>query len=105
MAIETQQTVGTWGHAVFGETTPTELGNLADGEMRELLTALEADPKAQRSSTHEEAADVVIFLMRLAAVSGFNLLAAVDRKMAINRTRKWEKQADGSWLKVQAAAK
>lgn len=102
MNIETQFTLGKWGHATFGETTPKELANLAAAEMRELLTALEADPQAQFYSTHEEAADVAIFLMRLAAVSGFNLLAAVDRKMAVNRKRRWEKQADGTWLKVQA---
>lgn len=99
--IETQHSIAVWGGTTFGDTTPKELANLAAAEMRELLTALEADPQCKREATHEEAADVAIFLMRLAAVSGFNLLAAVDRKMAVNRKRRWEKQADGSWLKVK----
>lgn len=103
MAVETQITVGNWGHATFGEATPKELGKLAADEMKELLAALEADPKAQFYATHEEAADVAVFLLRIAAVGGFNLLAAVDRKMAINRKRKWEKQDDGSWKKVKEA--
>lgn len=99
--IETQHTIATWGYQTFGETNPRELAKLAADEMKELLAALESDPKAQFYSTHEEVADVMVFLMRLAAVSGFNLLAAVNRKMAINRKRKWEKQADGTWLKVK----
>ncbi len=104
--IETQGTISQWGYATFGETTTREMAKLAADEMmKELLPAIEADPKAQFYSTQEEAADVAIFLMRLAAVSGFNLQAAVNRKMAINRQRKWVKQEDGTWIKVKEAAK
>lgn len=104
-SCETQHSIAVWGHSVFGASTPIELGILAAAEMDELLAALESDPQCKRESTQSEAADVAVFLMRLAAVSGFNLLAAVDRKMAVNRKRKWVKQADGTWLKVKEAAK
>lgn len=106
MNIETQWTVGRWGASTFGDdVTVKYLAERAHDEMLELLTALARDPDAQKEATQDEAADVAIFLLRLAAVSGFNLLAAVDRKMAVNRKRRWEKQADGTWLKVQAVAK
>lgn len=101
MTIETQQTISVWGTATFGESTPTELGILASAEIVELLDALGAGHPAD---IEEEAADVAIFLMRLASVSGFNLLSAVNRKMAINRRRRWVKQEDGTWLKVKEAA-
>jgi NTP pyrophosphatase (non-canonical NTP hydrolase) len=105
MPVETQHSIAIWGHQTFGASTPREVYDWAADEMRELLAELDDDPNCEREATREEVADVALLLLRLAAVSGFNLLAAVDRKMAINRRRKWEKQADGSWVKVEQASK
>lgn len=94
--IETQMTIDTWAHGVFGAGTPEAIAARAAEEFAEFLIALKADPLAKLASTREEAADVAILLYRFAAVSGFHLPASVDAKMAVNRKRKWSSNGDGT---------
>ncbi len=96
MVIETQQMIGAWGNKTFGPARAIVAGKRAAVEMGELIEALESDPDAKLDATQEEAADVLIVLFRLADVAGFNLLAAVSRKMQVNRSRKWTVNGDGS---------
>ena len=45
----------------------------------------------------------VIWLMRLAGLAGFDLPAAIDAKMAINRVRKWNVDGRGHGDHVEGA--
>jgi NTP pyrophosphatase (non-canonical NTP hydrolase) len=51
-----------------------------------------------------EAADVLIVLYSLAGMRGFDLHAEVERKMAINRARKWAPRGDGTGYHVKEGA-
>lgn len=48
-----------------------------------------------------EAADVEIVLRGLAQLHGFDLQAEVDKKMAINRARRWKANGDGTGYHVK----
>jgi NTP pyrophosphatase (non-canonical NTP hydrolase) len=86
--VESQATINEWITSTFGETGSNfSVAARANQEMAELLMALAVDddhPKAV-----EEAADIVIVLYRLAERRGMDLHAEIDRKMAINRARRW----------------
>ncbi len=61
--------------------------------MVELLDKLEADDND--ASGAEEAADIVIVLQRLFESYSTTQQAEVDKKMAINRKRKWTRLGNG----------
>ncbi len=48
-----------------------------------------------------EAADVLIVLYGVAHTRGFDLHAEVDKKMTVNRARKWAPRGDGTWYHVK----
>lgn len=85
---ENQKTVSSWAEETFGPAgSNARVAARANEEMAELLRALTVDdchPKAP-----EEIADIVIVLYRLATRFGVDLQTEIDRKMAINRDRKW----------------
>lgn len=91
---ECQYTVSRWADDTFGCVFDAEHSvRRAVEEMREFIELYEAndlDPRALGT----EAADVVITLFRLASVLRIDLMEEVDRKMKVNRTRRW--QADGT---------
>lgn len=91
---ETQQTISDWANATFGvPTTDASIGWRANGELNELINALrddDANPKAV-----EEAADVIIVLMRLFQRRGVQFWDEVEKKMKVNRGRKWTRTGDG----------
>lgn len=99
--VQTQHSVGTWGRKTFGAQSLAEIARLAANEMSELRAALEADPECRLESTQAEAADVLLFLYRLAHEAGFSLMTAGDRKMKVNRTRRWTRNEDGTFTKVR----
>lgn len=78
--------ISDWSRATFRAATPQRALDRTDDEFCELLEAQSA----------EEAADVVICLCGFAAAKGFDLAAAVEAKMAINRQRKWKLNGDGT---------
>lgn len=100
---ETQATVTKWCEDTFGAASSNaRVAARANEELAELLKDLtrnDADGHAI-----EEAADVVIILYRLAARMGRDLLGEVDRKMAINRQRKWNVGPDGHGYHVKDAS-
>lgn len=120
--VETQRTVTAWQN----ETFPAAKGNFRGyaqrcfEEMVELLIAsghsisdifdlieeLVMDPKwvnrgdddrtVQREAVPGELADVLIVLYGCADAAGVELQDEVDKKMRINRARKWKPRLDGS---------
>ncbi len=105
---ETQKTIGQWGSETFGVATVPEIASRVVCEAGELMRvaakAVHPDDfsDAQRAALADEAADVAIFLKRIAHICGFNLDQEVDVKMGINRKRVWGKSADGRRLKLAA---
>lgn len=98
---ETQQSIAQWAHETFGEPASNlSIAKRADREMKELLASLEFCDR----NTHApvEGADVMIILMRLFERMGTTWQAEVDKKMAINRTRRWviDGEGHGSHVKV-----
>jgi len=91
---ETSNTIREWGDATFGEVKDlAALVRRARGELDELLAAVQAKELAEIG---REAADVVILLHRLVALSGMDLSEQVEAKMAINRARTWAAAGDGT---------
>jgi hypothetical protein len=91
---ETQRSISTWAEETFGPAVSNaSCAARANQEMAELLTALASDDHNKK--TRIECADIVIVLYRLCERNGWDLLAAIDEKMAINRARKWQLTGDG----------
>lgn len=91
--LETQASITEWADNAFGEASHGRLAARANKEMAELLmkvTAQYNDP-----SIPEEIADVFICLYRLADRFHIDVHDEVDKKMAINRQRKWKVDAHG----------
>ena len=85
---ESQASISVWATETFGDASSNaRVAARANEEMAELLLHLTADDRSPAAI--EEAADIVIILYRLADRMGKDLLAEVDRKMAINRKREW----------------
>lgn len=94
MPIETQESISVWADETFGPAgTNSRVASRANEEMAELLKWLTIDDEHEKAA--EEIADVVIVLNRLAARMGFDLWHAVEKKMAINRKRTWQKDGTG----------
>lgn len=92
--METQKTISAWSQATFGDAgSNAVVAARALEEMAELLRALTHDDNSQLAAA--EIADTVIVLYRLADRMGFDLHDEIDRKMAINRARRWEVGSDG----------
>lgn len=92
---ENQESIEAWRVKTFGPTaSAVHIVHRARLEMDELLFAA-SRPKPPGEIV-EEAADVVIILMGVAAVCGLDLMEAVDVKMAVNRLRKWKPAGDGT---------
>lgn len=99
---ETQQSITEWANATFGEPIHNEsIATRALDEMHELLDALYDDDKHPKAA--DEAADVLIVLMRLFDRLGTTWQAEVDRKMAINRARKWNLHGNGHGSHIKDA--
>lgn len=87
---ELQAEIGEWGDSNFGpEVDVVVLKNKLRGEVDELDLALASSGNTRSDAVEDEAADVAIYLLRLAYRLGFSLLFAVVRKMIVNRARKW----------------
>ncbi len=125
---ETQQSVGEWIDATFPGTDPESPRKslraleemvelcLASGATAEdiehtvglaSIAARQEVRQKYRMSLKEpemipvETADVLIVLYGIAHMRGFDLHAEVDRKMAVNRARKWSARGDGTGYHVK----
>lgn len=96
---ETQKTVATWARETFGQATNMRAATRANEEMAELLKAFAISEKHPKAP--EEMADILICMYRIAENLGVDLHAEVDKKMAINRTRSWERDESGCGYHVE----
>lgn len=92
--LEDQYSITEWADKTFGEVQSNlSIAHRAEDELVELILILgdnDADPRAS-----VEIADVVIVLYRLASKLGVDLHDEIDKKMAINRARKWRLDGAG----------
>jgi len=88
---ETQASINAWQLEHFPEATLAGIERHLNEEFKEFL---------YHSVTSEEqlveAADIVILLCHWCQRHGFDLHAAIDAKMAVNRNRQWNIQLDGT---------
>lgn len=100
--LETQMTISMWAEQIFGPVSSNaRVAARANEEMAELLRALTADDNHPKAI--EEIADIFIVLYRLADRMGIDIHSEVNRKMAVNRGRKWAMDNTGHGYHVQTA--
>lgn len=98
--INNQYEISAWADETFGTASSNaRVAARANEEMAELLRALTSDD--QHPNAAEEIADIVIVLCRLMTRLGKNFGEEIDRKMAINRVRKWNLTTDGHGYHVR----
>lgn len=109
---ETERSIARWAAATFGPVTPIRCAIRANEEMAELLRALSVDRTTSpgyahraKASAAEEIGDVAIVLFRLAAELGTSVDAQVQRKMRVNRARRWETDGKGVGHHVRARSR
>ncbi len=89
-----QAAVTHWADRTFGQAqNPTRVAIRANEEMAELLRKCSYNAPAEEIA--EEIADVFIVLMRLCSVLERDIEREVERKMAINETRRWTVDGQG----------
>ena len=99
-AAETQHSIARWADHAFGKAPdPARIASRANEEMAELLRHATSNQPSEKLI--EEAADVVIVLMRMADVIGEDLAKEIDRKMVVNRGRVWNKDGTGHGYHVR----
>lgn len=84
---ETWEGMAAWCEETFGPVTDERIATRADEEMQELL---------KKPSDVMEAADVCIVLSRYPG-----LREAINKKMSINRARKWNLMGDGTGYHIK----
>lgn len=98
--IESQMSISMWAEQTFGPVSSNaRVAARANEEMAELLRALTADDNHPKAP--EEIADILIVLYRLANRMGVDIHNEVNRKMEINRARKWEMDNTGHGYHVR----
>jgi NTP pyrophosphatase (non-canonical NTP hydrolase) len=104
MSNETTATVARWAAETFGPTPNlASVAARANREMAELLQELADDDCSPKIG--EEIADVFICLYRLIHLAGVEIDVEIDRKMAINRNRRWNVSANGHGQHVEDTVK
>ena len=103
MIHETQKTISQWAEETFGPASSNaRVAARVNEEMAELLRALTVNDNNPKAG--EEMADIIIVMSRLAERMGFDLVAEVDKKMAINRERTWARDGSGHGYHHEIAA-
>lgn len=92
---ETFDSIGEWAHGTFG---PVELGRGIE-RAKEEFYELEIAPTTEEAI--EEAADVIITLAAMVYSQGGYLQDAIDKKMKINRARRWKTHGDGTGYHIK----
>lgn len=91
---ETQYTIGKWALDTFGEPASNlRIAIRANEEMAELLRELSLNEDSVKAAS--EVADIFIVLYQVANRMDFDVHAEIDRKMQVNRARKWELDGSG----------
>jgi NTP pyrophosphatase (non-canonical NTP hydrolase) len=100
MPRETGKSISDWATETFGQSgSDSRVAARALEEMAELLRKTTAGEAGQ--AVADECADVVIVLARLAWRNGADIFEAVDRKMQINRQRRWKLDGSGHGYHVR----
>lgn len=100
MSRENQQTISQWIEETFGAAgSNARVVARANEEMAEMLRDVTADDS--HPNLAEEMADVVIVLYRIATRLGVDLHDEIDKKMLINRARKWTLDGTGCGYHVK----
>jgi NTP pyrophosphatase (non-canonical NTP hydrolase) len=94
MPTETSKSICVWGDDAFGAVS--DLSALVARARLELDELEQAVAASDIDEIGREAADVVILLHRLVALSGMDLAEQVDAKMEVNRARTWRAAGDGT---------
>ena len=71
--------------------TPRNLATSISIEAAELLESFQWSDAADKESLESELADVLIYALRFAQVTGIDPLDAIRRKLDKNRRREWSK--------------
>ena len=90
---ETQASIAEWADATFGTQDSRRVALRASSEMHELV---EAALFGDEADMIEEAADIIIVLMRVFHNRGVDYRDVIDRKMRKNRSRQWKLDGTGS---------
>lgn len=105
---EDEHTIRLWAEETFGLRPAAEVSVRMNVEVAELLSKLDNAPRhpADMSDEHlegikEEAADVAIMLLQIAGKLNFSLREEVDRKMQVNRNRKWGRTDGGRFQHIE----
>ena len=123
MKKESQKSVGSWIEETFpgGDPKSPRKAIRALEEMLELCLVCGANTKMVYDAVYKvmqdnkikykserdpdkipiEAADVLIVLYGLAHLTGFDIHDEVNKKMAINRSRKWKANGDGTGYHIK----
>lgn len=125
MGSETQKTIYQWMNSTFPGVDPdsprkslrlleevVELCMASGASFEDIRNAVDRNRKDYRGrDDHDrspepddipaEAADVLIVLYGVAGMRGFDLHAEVDRKMAVNRSRRWAPRGDGTGYHIK----
>jgi len=86
-----------WVGPLLPERHPMDTGIKMMEELGELLHAINVG-----EGVGPEAADVLILLVDIAHLTGIDLEAEFEKKMAINRTRTWVANSKGSMNNADA---
>lgn len=97
--METQMTISDWANKTFGP--PKDPQTIVDRFMYEVaeLSLQASDGNFDRAAG--ECADCLIVLYQVAQTLGFDLHEEVNKKMAINRARKWNIAGDGTGQHIE----
>lgn len=91
---ESQESISQWIEETFGPVgSNARVAARANEEMAELLRTVTIQD--DHPEIAEELADLVIVLYRLATRVGADLHSEIDRKMGVNRARKWVTDGSG----------
>lgn len=87
---ELQHEIGAWGDATFPQSN---IDTVAEHLAEEVVEFFD-DYRSGLDSQEEELADMFLLMLHFAHKSGFDMAEAAERKMAINRARKWNIKAE-----------
>jgi NTP pyrophosphatase (non-canonical NTP hydrolase) len=94
MQQENQTSIAEWAEEAFGPVS--DYSALVKRASLELIELEQAVYDGSKDEIANEIADVMILLYRLAELNKIDLAAAINKKMTINRKRRWLKSGDGT---------
>lgn len=98
MSSESQRSIADWAQETFGLHPNSIEGHIASFKRacEEMAEFMVVENTLNTQQMIEEAADVVITLYVLADRLQYDLHDQIDRKMVINRARRWIAHGDGT---------